>query len=129
MSNSDNLRLLCEKLFENKVVYREKFVGLVRLENVVVTEEVFEATAVPILDITPKELVPLVQARGRTMPTTPWTFRSAWDTMNLKDQHSLGCPYGGWTIWLEPDLVRAVEVLANAGLTEMAIRLLYGLTE
>jgi hypothetical protein len=60
------------------------------------------------------------------MPTKPWTFGSAWDTMSLNDDHSLGCPYCGWTIWLEPDLVRTVELLANAGKTETAIRLLYG---
>jgi hypothetical protein len=52
MSNSEKLRLLCEKLFESKVVYRGKFVALVRLENVEVTEKAFRATAVPILDIT-----------------------------------------------------------------------------
>jgi hypothetical protein len=38
---------------------------------------------------------------------------------------SMCCPYGGWTIWAEPDLVRAVELLACARLKEQAFKLIY----
>ena len=121
----EDIQLWFENLFEGKVIYREKFIAVVRLENVeIISSTYLCATAIPLLDITaPESFAALVRERGKQMPTEPWSFRGGeWVRTEGK---SICCPYGGWTIWAEPDLVRAVELLACAGLKEQAVKLLY----
>jgi hypothetical protein len=59
-----------ENLFEGKVIYREKFIAVVRLENVeIISSTYLCATGIPLLDITaPESFASLVRERGQQMP-------------------------------------------------------------
>jgi hypothetical protein len=103
-------RLSC--LFEQKVVYRERFFYLIRLENLEISETGFQATAIPLLDITAHSN----QIERCKPPSGPWTFGSTWDFVNLDAVIGrFSAPYAGWTIWTEPSLVQRTEALARAG--------------
>lgn len=99
---------ILQNLFENKLVYNEKFIGLVRLEDVKITPEKFWATAIPLISMRGDD------ALGYAMPTTPWTFGGGWDWMRLIN-NSINVPYAAWTIWPEHDRVQAVERLLMDG--------------
>jgi hypothetical protein len=58
------------------------------------------------------------------MPTGPWSFRDRNDVMGLLPDPHLACPYGGWTIWIRPDVVQAFELLVRVGINKQAIKLL-----
>jgi hypothetical protein len=114
MSQYSKVLTLFENLFENKASYREKFIGLVRLENVEIRPDFFSATAVPQLEVTPSFLSAKVLERGCLMPTEPWSFGGDLDYDGLLNHNKMfGGAYAGWTIWIEPDLIRAVELLAR----------------
>jgi hypothetical protein len=107
---------ILENLFENKIVYCERFIGLVRLENIQITPEFFGATAVPYLPI---------ERKGRIttpLPVDPWTFRGRWTSLRLTG-NSLNVPYAGRTIWPEAERVKAVERLIRNDDHEEALRL------
>jgi hypothetical protein len=107
-----------KNLFQNKVVYCEKFICIVRLEDIQITPEYFKATAVPHLHIKRSGSFQPVS------PTTPWSFTSTWDWM-LLGNHTLSVPYAGWRIWPEVDFVREIEHLAQNGDHEAALQLLF----
>lgn len=103
-------------LHENKVVYRERFVAVVRLENIKITPEFFEATAAPLINI---------EFSGDWKPeppAEPWTFGGVWSALCLLGS-GISAPYAGWTIWPEPKLVPEVERLAQNGEFERALEL------
>ncbi len=125
MPTSAAIRLWFDNLFEGKVIYRERFVAVVRLENVeIVSSTYLRATAIPLLDVTaPESFAARVREDGKQMPTEPWCFSGGeWARPEGK---SICCPDAGWTIWTEADLVRAIELLGRAGLKDQAIKLLY----
>lgn len=92
-------------LHENKLVYRERFIGIIKVEDVVITPERFQATAVPYL---------LIERNNRFdkffFRKPKWTFCATWDHMRLID-NSINVPYANWTVWCEPELVKEVEQL------------------
>ena len=91
-------------IFENKIVYYERFMCVAILENIKITPEKFEATAIPYLKI--KSAGP-----AQYSPQKPWTFGSAWPYMTLHDGHF--STYGGqWLFWTDKELVKTVEELA-----------------
>ena len=91
-----------ENLFENKVVYYEKILVIVRLEDIEITPERFEAKAIPLLRVKKDDESPY------RLPTQAWTFGGTWDSMVLGG-NSISMPYVGWTIWPEADRVQKVE--------------------
>ena len=106
-------------LFENKVIYRERFVCVVRLENIEITPEFFNATAVPLIHI---------EFSGDWRPEPPpepWEFGGVWSALCLWN-NGISAPYASWTIWPEPDLVREVARLALEGDFESALELTAG---
>jgi hypothetical protein len=107
---------LIDDLFESKVVYYEKFICLVRLEDIQITPEFLGATAVPYLRI---ERTGSFRPRS---PVEPWTFKGSWSRMCLVN-NSLNVPYAGWTIWPEAERVKAVESLIRNHDYEEALRL------
>ena len=111
-------------LFEKKVIYRERFIYVVRLENVEISPGGFSATAVPLLGVAPYYLAQTMRERGGRARTEQWRFGASWKCVTKCDDSEICSAYGGWTIWLKPDLVRAVELLLRAGLEEHAVRLL-----
>lgn len=103
-------------LYENKVVYYEHFICVVRLKDISITPNGFHATAVPFLPI---------ERDRRHCPPEPWSFGSPWRFMCLYG-NSIGVPYAGWSIWPEPDLVKTVEGAALRGDFELALSLTLG---
>lgn len=95
---------ILKNLFENKVVYRERFICLVRLEEIQITPEFFSATAIPYLHFVKTGVF------APESPTKPWEFKSSWDWICMGN-NSISVPYAGWTIWPEANRVKAVERL------------------
>lgn len=93
---------LFENLYENKVVYYERFVCIVKLENILITPERFEAIAVPQILI----------KRGYGVNKIPerWDFSAPWEVITL----AKGCMtfYSGLSVWCDPNTVEKVEKLA-----------------
>lgn len=92
-------------LHESKVVYYEKFIGIVRLEDIKITSEEFLAIANSYL---------LIERHSRFDPyffkIKKWKFGAKWKYMRLLGS-SINVPYANWTIWCDPDTVKAVEEL------------------
>ena len=93
-------------LFENKVVYHERFTGIIQLENITLTPERFEATAVPLLQIVKGSRL------DKFYPKKPWGFSAVWEHIRLIDT-CLNSVYGGWNIWCDPETVKRVEELVK----------------
>ena len=104
-----------ENLHENKVIYREKFICLARLDDLEIDERGVRGTVVP--------LHFLRTYPHRITPSLPWHFGGTWENMCQGDR-ALGQPYASWTIWPEPELIRAIEKLLAKEDIEGAMKLL-----
>lgn len=95
---------ILSNLYENKVVYHERFIGIVKLENIIITPERLKATAVPYLKI----------ERGNRLdnsfPIKPWDFSAVWSHIVLTDS-SISTPYANWQIWCDYETIKLVEEL------------------
>ena len=106
-----------ENLHENKVIYRERFICLARIDDLKITDGGVGGTVVP--------LVYLFTYPDLRTPEEPWHFGGSWAYM-WQSNSSLGQPYAGWTIWPEPELIRAVEFLLAKDDGEGALELIRG---
>jgi hypothetical protein len=89
-------------LHQDKVIYREGFIGIVRLESVRISDGGFSATAVPIVEI---------ETYGcYHMPREPWNFSAPWEVI-WEQSGRFGARYVGWSFYPAANLVRAVEYL------------------
>jgi hypothetical protein len=104
-------------LHESTIVYQERFLALVRLENIEITSEGFQATAAPYRLI--ERGVPELDSR---FPDHKWEFGATWSHMTLA-RNSIRAPYANWNAWCEPSLVREVEKLVEGGKMEEALLL------
>ena len=97
---------ILKDLYENKIVYYERFMCVAILKNIKITPEKFEATAIPHIKI---------EREGSLLkyyPKKPWTFGSAWFAMTAKKEYF--STYGGmWLLWTDKELVKTVEELAR----------------
>ena len=92
-------------IFENKIVYYERFMCVAILENIKIAPDRFEATAIPYITIERGD-------KPRLRREKPWTFGSGWPYMTLHDGHF--STYGGlWLFWTDKELVKTVEELAR----------------
>jgi len=105
-----------EDLYENKIIYFERSLSIVTLKNIKNTPELFEAKAIPYINIEK----PGGQSFSNLMKK-PWTFGAAWPYMTLLDDH-FGT-YSGWLIWTDKELVKVVEELARKKDFEFAYEL------
>ena len=108
---------LLQNLYENKIVYRERFVCIIKLEDLIIIPERLHAKAVPYLQIKQNK------ESDQYLPNRPWTFGSKWEYIRLIE-NGLSVPYANWCIWCEPELVREVEGLTLKGEFRKAIELL-----
>jgi len=93
-------------LHENKIIYYERFLCVAILKDIIITPELFEATAVSHIKIERPD------GEHSYYPKKPcWTFGAAWPYMRLLGDH-FGT-YGGWLIWTDKELVKTVEELAR----------------
>ena len=95
---------LFENLYENKVVYHERFTCIVKLEDIIITPESFNAIAIPHLMI--KKAISI--GSPFIMPDK-WDFGSVWEFMTLS-KNAIST-YSGWSIWCDPITVERVEKL------------------
>jgi len=104
-----------ESLHENKVIYRERFICLARIDDLKITEGGVGGTVVP--------LVYLFTYPDLNLPERPWQFGGSWSRMRQSNS-SLGQPYAGWTIWPEAERVKAIENLLSKDDIEGALELI-----
>jgi hypothetical protein len=104
-----------EDLYENKIIYFERSLSIVTLKDIINTPELFEATAIPYINIEKPS------GHSYALDNEPWTFGAAWPYMRLLDDH-FGT-YGGWLIWTDKELVKVVEELARKKDFEFAYEL------
>jgi hypothetical protein len=105
-----------ETLHENKVVYRERFVCLGRIENLRITDTGIGGLIVPLRYLYIPQYI-------HSVPKTGWGFGGGWTEMRQAGS-KIGCPYSGWAIWPEAARVRAVETLLLRGDVDGALELL-----
>ncbi|MFZ4705272.1 MAG: hypothetical protein ACOYMF_04615 [Bacteroidales bacterium] len=98
---------LFKNLYENKVIYHERVTSIIRLENIILTPDLFEATAIRL-----KLFEPISKRFDRIASSNSWTIGANWAYLTLDKK---GClhPYSGWLMWIDPELVRKVEKMVN----------------
>ena len=106
-------------LYQNKIIYQEKFICLVTLGDIVITPEKFEATAKAILTIRGSDFFDKNLSTGRE-----WKFGAYWEAIRLIDT-SLCVNYAHWRIWCDGDTVRMAEYLVLNNQIPEAIKLLH----
>ena len=100
-------------LHEGKLVYRERFVCLARIEELKINEDGVWGTVVPLnYFYTRPSLV---------LPSRPWRFGGSWGYMS-QGEYTLSA-YSSWSIWPEVPRVRAVAALLEKGDPEGALEL------
>jgi hypothetical protein len=105
-----------ENLHESKVVYRERFLCLARIENLRITDIGIGGLIVPLKYLyIPKYI--------HSVPKSSWGFGGGWADMTQVGS-TLGCKYSGWSIWPERERVRGVETLLSHDDVQGALELL-----
>ena len=94
---------LFANLYEHKVVYHERFTCIVKLDQIELLPDRFEAIAIPHL------LIEKGNRMDTLYPKKPWKFGASWDFLRL-DGDVLS-PYSSWLLWIDPFLVKQVEEL------------------
>jgi hypothetical protein len=88
-------------LFENKVVYHERFTCIVKLEQIEFFPDMFTAIAIPHL------LIEKGNRMDTFYPQKPWEISASWEYLQLSGNVLL--VYSLWRMWSDPDLVKQVE--------------------
>jgi hypothetical protein len=104
---------LFQNLYENKIVFYDRFLAIVILEDIDISDWGFRARAIPYLEIERVD-IPLSKRSYRyRMPDKSWFCAGKWDFIWFNNTH-LGSPYGGYSIWPDPEQVKYVELLTIA---------------
>ena len=96
---------LFNNLYESKLIYYEKVIGIVKVKDLVMTPELLKVTVAP-----DQCIIRNNQFDSIFSELPDWTFSASWDWIRLID-HSLNVPYANWTVWTEPELVKVIEQL------------------
>lgn len=99
---------LFKNLYENKVIYHERVTSIIKLENIKLTPDLFEATAIRL------KLFEPISNFFKNKPISTkrsWTIGANWAYLTL-DKNGCLHPYS-WLMWVDPELVRKVEKLVN----------------
>ena len=96
---------LFENLYENKMIYNEGgYTGLIKVENLVITQKKISATAKHILTVYNDR-----PYRGLRNLPQQWTFSGSWAWLRICGKAIAA--YSCWAIWIEPNFVKSVEQL------------------
>lgn len=99
------LKSLFNNLHQNKVVYRERCIGIITISNIQIESDFFEATAKPYL------LLPTtLRADEFFLRKEKWDFGATWSVLKINEDNSI-TGYGSWKIWTNPEFVKNVETL------------------
>jgi hypothetical protein len=90
-------------LYENKVVYHERFTCIVKLEQIKLLPDRFTAIAIPHL------LIEKGNRMDKFYPDKPWEFGASWKYLQLSG--NVLSPYFSWFMWCDSDLVKQVVEL------------------
>jgi hypothetical protein len=93
---------LFKNLYDNKVIYRERFIGIVQLEDIELTEDLFRATANGKLMIYKPSFIDYPIRKS-------WKFGCDWSALRLAENRLSS--YSSWTIWPDPEFVQNIEKL------------------
>ncbi len=105
---------LFQNLFENKIVYYERFTAIVRLDNIQIDSNIFHARAT--IDF----LMEDVRKRFKPIPDQ-WEFGSDWRFLRLVDNGIAS--YSSWMIWPDPVLLAQVDKLVRSDKVKEALNL------
>ena len=97
-------------LYRNILIYRERFLALIEVPDLEVSLRGIRGTAHPIVRLQRRD-IPLSYQR---VPLEPWQFSSDWEWM-IPGENSFHCPYAGFTLWSEYDLVKRAADYAQVG--------------
>ena len=108
---------LFRNLYDNKVVYHERFTALVQLTEIKLTPKEFSATA---------QCLTVIQNSARRKKPIPetWTIAASWAVIQLAGECLSA--YSTWLIWPDPELVAKVVDLMNDNKKEDAYNLTMG---
>ena len=106
---------LFRNLYDNKVVYHERFTCIIKLEDIQISPERFSATAVRHLVIRPFMHFEVPER---------WEIGARWDFLGLSTD--LLSVYSSWLMWPDPELVKRVEQLVLDNKFDEAIGLTIG---
>jgi hypothetical protein len=96
-----------------KAIYHERYPRIIKIQDVVITPEHFEATAV---------FQTLIEGRGRYVPIEKWIFGASWYALHISGKKLV--PYCTWLLWIDDDIVEEVERLTLEKKFDEAIGLL-----
>ena len=97
-------------LYKNMLIYQERYIALVEIQDFEVSPRGFFGTANPVAFFNRPDIPPHLQQR----PTQPWHFGTTWDWMLLAN-NAICCPYVGFTLWPEYDMVKRAADYAESG--------------
>ena len=80
---------LFKNLYENKVIYRERFIGIVQLEDIELSEDLFRATAIGKIMIYKPSFIDYPLRKS-------WKFECDWACLSLAENRLSS--YCSWTI-------------------------------
>lgn len=102
---------------ERKIIYFEKFMAIVYMDGLQITDHGILAQATPLVEIPrPKPY--------RKMPSKVWDFGCTWEWLDLS-KDLLHARWVGWTIWTDPSWVEQVSFLVDQGETTEAHETVY----
>lgn len=104
---------LFQNLYENKIVYYERFLAIVIFEDINISDWGFRAKAIPYLEIERVDIPVRNRSYRFRMPDKHWFCAGRWDFIWLNNTN-LGSPYGSYCIWPDPEQVKYVEQLTIA---------------
>lgn len=97
---------LFENLYESRMIYHEGGNGwLIQAENITITNEGFEAAAIPICL--------LYKRPNRSSPNIKsWTFSFTWDWVCLSGDH-FSVLYAGYSVCVDEEKIKRIEKLIS----------------
>ncbi len=108
-----------DNLFENTIIYRERFIAITTINKYEISETHFRAKG------TIDHIIKRHNPRFNRPKLHTWSFGVHWNIVMGKFSQSIAAPYAGWTIWTDPGLVKYIEQLAKDGEDEEALKVLY----
>jgi hypothetical protein len=110
---------LLSNLHESKVIYHERFSGIIELKKIKITPNGFFATAIPHL------LIERGSRFDQYFFRENWEVGAIWSWIGLTSNNALSA-YSNWRIWCEPETVKKAEELVLAKNFEEAIKFIDG---
>lgn len=109
---------LFDNLYENRVIYHERFTCLATIENIEITKDKFSAFIVPIAMVPTKKRMEIPDKLKNG-----WKISCGWNFMRLINTRVSSSPYANWMIWTEPEKVKLVEHFFEQGKFDEVLKL------